>query len=128
MISGRSLLGSNTGAFIGTVCPCLSYKASPIGWKLAPVSPARSSSLKCIGLLSERPPLAIFGAEEFIGLVAVGEAHLRSVPEEFFHGEFFAHFGVESDITEEDDFSERPGPIEIRAAGFAAFAGFNPFF
>jgi len=78
--------------------------------------------------LLQGPAFAIFGAEEFVGLIAIGEAHFRAVPEEFFHGKFFAHFRMKSDIAEKNDFGERAGPVEVRAAGLAAFAGFNPFF
>src|ERR1051325_3545721 len=78
-------------------------------------------------MVLKRPSIPIFSAEEFVGLIAVGKTHLRSIPNKLFHRQFLAHFGTERDVAEENYFGEGAGPIEVGTGRFAAFAGFDPF-
>src|ERR1051325_4545196 len=79
-------------------------------------------------MVLKRPSIPIFSAEEFVGLIAVGKTHLRSIPNKLFHRQFLAHFGTERDVAEENYFGEGAGPVKVRAGRFPAFAGFNPPF
>lgn len=75
----------------------------------------------------ESPAVAIASSEEGVGFLDIGDGDVFGVPEEFSGGEDLAEFDAQGDITEEDDFCEGAGPIEVGGGGAFSAAGFDPF-
>lgn len=75
----------------------------------------------------ERPAFAIASAQEGIGFLDVGDGDFFGVPEEFGGGEDLSQFDPEGYVSEQDDFGQWAGPIEIGSGGAFPAAGLDPF-